>query len=84
MFPRKPFLEIWYPDMYYIFHIWPEPVFMESDAWKPFNGGTEQLMHYIYSVSSHLPPLDGVDAFDMIDTGQNSQFFFAWKTLAYD
>ena len=38
------------------------------NAPTPPNGGKWELMSYVqYVTSSHLPPLDGVDASDMID-----------------
>ena len=41
----------------------------DSDASAASNGGKQELMHYVHQVSSHLPPLDGADASDTIDTG---------------
>ena len=38
-----------------------------SDGPTPSNGGKWELMHYVHWVSSHLPPLAGVGASDMID-----------------
>ena len=38
-----------------------------ADAPKPPIGGKWELMPYIHLVSSHLPPLGGVDGSDMID-----------------
>ena len=40
-----------------------------SDAPTPTNGGKWELMSYVQQVSSHLPPLGGVSASDMIDIG---------------
>ena len=37
-----------------------------SDGPTPSNGGKWELMHYVHKVSSHLPPLGGVGASDMI------------------
>ena len=38
-----------------------------SDAPTPRNGGKWELTYWMQCISSHLPPLGGVDAFDMID-----------------
>ena len=38
-----------------------------SDTPTPPNGGKWELMSYVQYVSSHLPPLGGVGASDMID-----------------
>ena len=42
-------------------------MFIMSDAPTPPNGGKWELMSYVQQVSSHLPPLGGVGASDMID-----------------
>ena len=38
-----------------------------SDAPTPPNGGKWELMSYFQQVSTHLPPLGGVCASDMMD-----------------
>ena len=38
-----------------------------SDAPTPPNGGKWELTYWTQNISSHLPPLGGVGAFDMID-----------------
>ena len=43
----------------------------DSDASAASSGGKQELMHNLHQVSSHLPPLDGVNASDMIDNGRN-------------
>ena len=40
-----------------------------SDAPTPPNGGKWELMSYVQKVSSHLPPLGGACASNMIDIG---------------
>ena len=40
---------------------------MMSNGPTTSNGGKWELMHYVFLVSSHLPPLGGVGASDMID-----------------
>ena len=49
------------------------PVSIVLDASTPSNGGKWELMYYVQYVSSNLPPLDGVDASDTIDTDDNCQ-----------
>ena len=40
-----------------------------SEASTTSNCDEWELMHYIHKVSSHLPPLEGVEVSDTIDTG---------------
>ena len=46
-----------------------------SDAPTPPNRGKWELMSYVQYISSHLPPLGGVGASDMIDIGYNLLLF---------
>ena len=51
-----------------------EAMSIMSDRLTPSNGGKWELMHYVQWVSSHLPPLDGVDPSDMIDIGNMKNY----------
>ena len=64
-----------------------------SDGLISPNGGKCELMSYVQSGSSHLPPLGGVGASDMIDivenelkrvTSENKKFRIYFKSLAFE
>ena len=48
-----------------------QAVSIVSDALTLSNSGKQELMDYVHQVSSSLPPLGGVDAYDTIDTDMN-------------
>ena len=47
-----------------------QPTSTMLDAPTPPNGGKWELTYSTYDSSSHLPPLGGVGAFDMMDSNQ--------------